>query len=416
MNQEKPLPPGWVRKSLGEIVDPVVKVQPKDNSEAEFTYLDISSIDNTRQKIVNPKRYFGKDAPSRARQLVCAGDILFSTVRTYLKNIAAVPPEYDGQIASTGFCVIRPSKYLNKRFCFYLTLTDDFINPLSEIQRGTSYPAVRNSDVLEQIIPSLPSPNNTASSPKSRNSSPNWTPGSRSWSRPKRGSNSTASPCSKPPSKANSPASEWREGRLAQVRVKHLPDEATSKPGADDVRVKHLPDEATGKPGADVRVKHLPDEATGKLSADVRVKHLPNEATGKLGADGQMLHPNEDASQLLQRILAERRAKWEAAQWAKEIERAQKKAAQAKRRAEGKPARIRDLQPEEWGAIIEAEYARYLPKNDKWKMKYKEPDAPDTEGLPGLPEGWVWGNLQQLSWNASYGTSQKCTYEAEGPP
>ncbi|MCP4428252.1 MAG: hypothetical protein GY803_27500, partial [Chloroflexi bacterium] len=150
--------------------------------------------------------------------------------------------------------------------------------------------------------------------------------------------------------------------------------------------------------------------------AQVRVKHLPDEATGKLGADGQMLHPNEDASQLLQRILAERRAKWETAQWAKEIERAQKKAAQAKRRAEGKPARIRDLQPEEWGAIIEAEYARYLPKNDKWKAKYKEPAAPDTAGLAGLPEGWCWGSVGQIGSLIQYGTSAKADLDETGIP
>jgi type I restriction enzyme S subunit len=34
------------------------------------------------------------------------------------------------------------------------------------------------------------------------------------------------------------------------------------------------------------------------------------------------------------------------------------------------------------------------PKN--WKVKYKEPVAPDTTNLPALPVGWCWCNLQQL--------------------
>ena len=31
-----------------------------------------------------------------------------------------------------------------------------------------------------------------------------------------------------------------------------------------------------------------------------------------------------------------------------------------------------------------------MPKDDKWKNKYKEPSEPDTSKLPELSEGWVW--------------------------
>jgi type I restriction enzyme S subunit len=36
------------------------------------------------------------------------------------------------------------------------------------------------------------------------------------------------------------------------------------------------------------------------------------------------------------------------------------------------------------------------PKDDSWKLKYKEPIAPDTSDLPELPDGWCWANTQQL--------------------
>jgi type I restriction enzyme, S subunit len=49
-------------------------------------------------------------------------------------------------------------------------------------------------------------------------------------------------------------------------------------------------------------------------------------------------------------------------------------------------------------------------------MKYPEPKAPDTEGLPELPEGWCWGTLEQISWDSGYGTSIKCDYENKGIP
>ncbi|MGB8645107.1 MAG: restriction endonuclease subunit S [Anaerolineae bacterium] len=152
------LPKGWVWTRLGDIVGNVEKTDPHVQPDREFDYIDIASIDNTQQKITSPKKYLGKDAPSRARQVVKTGDVLFSTVRTYLKNIAAVPSIFDGQIASTGFCVIRPADGINHIFIFLLTQTNDFLNPLNDLQRGTSYPAVRDSDVFSQFVPIPPLP------------------------------------------------------------------------------------------------------------------------------------------------------------------------------------------------------------------------------------------------------------------
>ncbi len=154
--QPADLPHGWARVPLLDVVEEVLKIDPHAQPDREFDYLDIASIDNNRQTIASPKKYFGREAPSRARQVVKAGDILFATVRTYLKNIALVPATYDGQLASTGFCVIRPADEINHKFIFLYTQTDGFLNPLTELQRGTSYPAVRDSDVFTQIVPLPP--------------------------------------------------------------------------------------------------------------------------------------------------------------------------------------------------------------------------------------------------------------------
>jgi type I restriction enzyme S subunit len=37
------------------------------------------------------------------------------------------------------------------------------------------------------------------------------------------------------------------------------------------------------------------------------------------------------------------------------------------------------------------------PKDDSWKLKYKEPVAPNTSNLPELPEGWVWASAEQCT-------------------
>jgi type I restriction enzyme S subunit len=152
------LPKGWVWTRIGEITDNVENVNPKTNPDRKFLYIDIASIDNKLQKITNPKKYYGKNAPSRARQLIISGDILFSTVRTYLKNIAVVNDIFDGHIASTGFCVIRALPQIHNRYIFCFVQTNFFLNPLNQLQRGTSYPAVRDSDIFSQVIPLPPLP------------------------------------------------------------------------------------------------------------------------------------------------------------------------------------------------------------------------------------------------------------------
>lgn len=151
------LPDAWVWTTIGEITAPVESVDPTQNPHVPFVYIDISSIDNSQHRIVEPKRYFGKDAPSRARQQVKPGDVLLSTVRPYLRNIAYVTDTLEGAIASTGFAVLRAENGVDGKFIFYYVLTDAFVKSLSELQRGVSYPAVRDSDVREQTFPLAPS-------------------------------------------------------------------------------------------------------------------------------------------------------------------------------------------------------------------------------------------------------------------
>ena len=157
-DEPPPLPEGWNWTTIGDITRIVEKIDPKQTPDAQFTYLDISSVDNKTNRIMEPKMYYGTEAPSRARQLVEAHDILFSTVRTYLRNIALVPETYDGEIASTGFSVLRGQSGIVPQYLFYYTLTDGFVDDLTQLQRGTSYPAVRDGDVRAQFIPLAPLP------------------------------------------------------------------------------------------------------------------------------------------------------------------------------------------------------------------------------------------------------------------
>lgn len=88
----------------------------------------------------------------------------------------------------------------------------------------------------------------------------------------------------------------------------------------------------------------------------------------------------EPANTLLERILNERRTKWEHDQLAKMI-------------AVGKK-----------------------PKDVTWKARYKEPAKASTAELGPLPVGWVWASLDALSTKITDGVHKKPEYVTEGVP
>ena len=144
-------------EAIGNLVGLVRQCDPATLGRGWINYLDISSIDRESKRIVAAERIVASGAPSRARQLVRSNDVLISTVRPNLNAVALVPPHFDGDIASTGFCVLRPSEdQVCPGYLFYFTQTSRFVSHLTKISTGASYPAVTDSDVLETNIP-LPS-------------------------------------------------------------------------------------------------------------------------------------------------------------------------------------------------------------------------------------------------------------------
>lgn len=145
------LPSSWITCPIGEVLLSV-EMTAKDEPDRDIWYVDISSIDNQSNKIVDPKRIALSAAPSRARQKIISGDTLFSTVRPYLRKIAAVPEKYDGEIASTGFAVLRPAEGIHHRYIFYKAVSHDFVSALTGEQYGVSYPAVKEEQVRSQEL------------------------------------------------------------------------------------------------------------------------------------------------------------------------------------------------------------------------------------------------------------------------
>lgn len=150
------LPSGWQLAHLADVTHLPDAVDWPTWLSPTFVYIDISSIDNRTAAIAFPKLLHPDDAPARARQLVREGDTIFSTVRTHLRNIGYVDSHLDGQIASTGFSVLRPRGGMAPRYIYYYCQSSAFVRKISAEQRGVSYPAVTDRQVRAMSIPVPP--------------------------------------------------------------------------------------------------------------------------------------------------------------------------------------------------------------------------------------------------------------------
>ena len=146
------LPEGWASVRLSDVVLPIANIKPEEEPSRVFRYVDISSIDNVRFTITETKEIRGEEAPSRARRPVQTGDILFSNVRTYLRNIAVVTQDVDADVCSTGFTVLRPREAVSPNYLFRYVLTNEFIDRVTPEQTGTHYPATSDRVVMSQTI------------------------------------------------------------------------------------------------------------------------------------------------------------------------------------------------------------------------------------------------------------------------
>ena len=145
------VPEGWVWLKGDDIFLPMESTSPQGDF---FDYIDIDAIDNKHNVVTEPKHLAVKNAPSRATRLVRKGDILFSMVRPYLRNIARV--ESDGCIASTGFYVCRCSNAIDSKFCYYLMLSDYVVEGLNQHMKGDNSPSINNNHITSWLYPIPP--------------------------------------------------------------------------------------------------------------------------------------------------------------------------------------------------------------------------------------------------------------------
>lgn len=145
------LPQNWCWAKGMFIFSPMKSVQPTGEM---FQYIDIDSIDNVRQTVKETKVIKSSNAPSRASRYTQKGDVVFSMVRPYLRNIAKVC--FNDCIASTGFYVCSPLDMLHPEFCYYLMISDYVVNGLNQFMKGDNSPSIKKGDIDNWLFPLPP--------------------------------------------------------------------------------------------------------------------------------------------------------------------------------------------------------------------------------------------------------------------
>ena len=120
-----------------------------------FVYVDIASVENGTGKIHYDQLINPFDAPSRARRVICDGDILLSTVRPNLQAFAYVAGLPTHCLASTGFAVLSVNKNINSKYIYYSLYNDYVMKQMTDRMGKGSYPSINQNDV-ESIKISLP--------------------------------------------------------------------------------------------------------------------------------------------------------------------------------------------------------------------------------------------------------------------
>jgi len=127
------------RMTLSETTDP----------DLTFRYVDIGAVSQGRIDIPDVEQRF-ETAPSRARRLAEPGDIVVSTVRTYLRAVARVPKTVEPLVFSTGFAVMHPHEdRIDSRYLGYFCTSTPFIESVVARSVGVSYPAINASEVAD---------------------------------------------------------------------------------------------------------------------------------------------------------------------------------------------------------------------------------------------------------------------------
>ncbi|PNU18924.1 restriction endonuclease subunit S [Geothermobacter hydrogeniphilus] len=147
------LPESWAWVPIGSICRDWGQKVP----DQQFSYIDVSAIDNEKGVVAEPAVTEAVDAPSRARKLVQLGTVIYSTVRPYLLNIAVIDKEFEPEaIASTAFAIVHPLGGVSSQYIFWFLRSPVFVGYVESKMLGVAYPAINDSQFFSGLFPLPP--------------------------------------------------------------------------------------------------------------------------------------------------------------------------------------------------------------------------------------------------------------------
>jgi restriction endonuclease S subunit len=133
------------------------RTNPKKRPNSKIKYVEIADINPYTGEIENWSEILGAEAPSRARMVLKAGNLVLSSLKGSLRSIAIVPPELDQAIGTTGFFVLEPNEEMvNKESLWWVLRTDICQRQLEQIASGAIMPAINEKELKKLIIPIPP--------------------------------------------------------------------------------------------------------------------------------------------------------------------------------------------------------------------------------------------------------------------
>lgn len=143
-------------KSLRKVLLTTNNIRWRDNDNT-YRYIDLSSVSRDNNSIIETSEINSKNAPSRAQKIVLKNDVIFATTRPTQQRLCLIDQEHSGQIASTGYCVLRAKEEnILPKWIFYHLTSNSFKNYVEENQNGSAYPAISDAKVKEYEIPIPP--------------------------------------------------------------------------------------------------------------------------------------------------------------------------------------------------------------------------------------------------------------------
>ncbi|HEC1544281.1 TPA: restriction endonuclease subunit S [Campylobacter upsaliensis] len=142
---------------LGEVCEKISNIKWKEMQNQTFKYIDLTSVDRENCQITQTQTITKENAPSRAQQIVQTDDVICGTTRPTLQRYCYITKQYDGQICSTGFCVLRANKtQILPKWIFFNLKTNNFLKHIERFQQGASYPSIADADLKKFQIPLPP--------------------------------------------------------------------------------------------------------------------------------------------------------------------------------------------------------------------------------------------------------------------